>query len=316
MKPQERNSADGHPLCDLHPQVDRGGPGAGVQLARRPARGRRGVHQEPAARGLGLPARPGTTTAASPAPTWTGRRCSRLLADIEAGKVDCVVVYKVDRLSRSLLDFARIMETFERHKVSFVCVTQQFNTATSMGRLMLNVLLSFAQFEREMISERTRDKIAAARRKGKWSGGMPILGYDVAEHEARGRRGRGRAASARSSSCTWSTSRCWRSCKELNARGWRTKRWTTKKGHRSRRPAVRQRLAVPAADERRLRRQGPVQGRGPRRRARGDRRCRCIRPRPDAAPAERANAAGAAVRNKHGALLRGLLALHAPATAG
>jgi len=103
----------------------------------------------------------------------------RLLADIEAGKVDCVVVYKVDRLSRSLLDFARIMETFERHQVSFVSVTQAFNTATSMGRLVLNVLLSFAQFEREMISERTRDKLAAARRKGKWSGGMPILGYTV-----------------------------------------------------------------------------------------------------------------------------------------
>jgi site-specific DNA recombinase len=103
----------------------------------------------------------------------------RLLADIETSKIDCVVVYKVDRLSRSLLDFARMMEAFERHHVSFVSVTQQFNTATSMGRLVLNVLLSFAQFEREIISERTRDKIAAARRKGKWSGGHPILGYDV-----------------------------------------------------------------------------------------------------------------------------------------
>lgn len=103
----------------------------------------------------------------------------RLMADIEAGKVDCVVVYKVDRLSRSLLDFARMMETFDRYKVSFVSVTQQFNTASSMGRLVLNVLLSFAQFEREIISERTRDKIAAARRKGKWAGGHPILGYDV-----------------------------------------------------------------------------------------------------------------------------------------
>ena len=101
------------------------------------------------------------------------------MADIEAGKVDCVVVYKVDRLSRSLLDFARMMETFEKHQVSFVSVTQQINTATSMGRLMLNVLLSFAQFEREIISERTRDKIAAARRKGKWAGGHPLLGYDV-----------------------------------------------------------------------------------------------------------------------------------------
>ncbi|WP_235951972.1 recombinase family protein [Crateriforma spongiae] len=91
----------------------------------------------------------------------------RLMADIEAGRIDCVVVYKVDRLSRSLLDFSRVMETFERHNVAFVSVTQQFNTASSMGRLILNVLLSFAQFEREMISERTRDKIAATRRKGK-----------------------------------------------------------------------------------------------------------------------------------------------------
>jgi site-specific DNA recombinase len=100
----------------------------------------------------------------------------RLLADIEAGKIDCVVVYKVDRLSRSLLDFAGMMQTFEKHNVSFVSVTQQFNTATSMGRLVLNVLLSFAQFEREIISERTRDKIAATRRKGKWAGGHPPPG--------------------------------------------------------------------------------------------------------------------------------------------
>jgi site-specific DNA recombinase len=103
----------------------------------------------------------------------------RLLADIEAGKIDCVVVYKVDRLSRSLMDFSRVMQTFEQHGVSFVSVTQQFNTTHSMGRLTLNILLSFAQFEREIISERTRDKIAAARRKGKWSGGQAILGYDV-----------------------------------------------------------------------------------------------------------------------------------------
>lgn len=103
----------------------------------------------------------------------------RLMADIEAGKVDCIVVYKVDRLSRSLIDFARLMEVFERKKISFVSVTQQFNTTQSMGRLTLNILLSFAQFEREIISERTRDKIAAARRKGKWSGGRSILGYDV-----------------------------------------------------------------------------------------------------------------------------------------
>src|SRR5580658_10482731 len=103
----------------------------------------------------------------------------QLLADIEAGKVGAVICYKVDRLSRSLLDFAKMMEVFDKRRVSFVSVTQQFNTATSMGRLVLNVLLSFAQFEREIISERTRDKIAAARRRGKWSGGHPLLGYDV-----------------------------------------------------------------------------------------------------------------------------------------
>jgi site-specific DNA recombinase len=108
----------------------------------------------------------------------------RLLKDIEAGKVDCVVVYKVDRLSRSLMDFARAMQTFEKHGVTFVSVTQQFNTTHSMGRLTLNILLSFAQFEREIISERTRDKIAAARRKGKFAGGKPLLGYDLASTPA------------------------------------------------------------------------------------------------------------------------------------
>lgn len=103
----------------------------------------------------------------------------RMLADIKEGKIDCVVVYKVDRLSRSLMDFARVMETFEKHKVSFVSVTQQFNTTHSMGRLTLNILLSFAQFEREIIGERIRDKLAAQRRKGKYAGGIPVLGYDV-----------------------------------------------------------------------------------------------------------------------------------------
>ncbi|WP_020473426.1 recombinase family protein [Zavarzinella formosa] len=102
----------------------------------------------------------------------------RLLDDMAAGRIDCVVVYKVDRLSRSLLDFARLMDQFERQRVSFVAVTQQFNSATSMGRLVLNVLLSFAQFEREIIGERTRDKMAAMRRKGKWIGGLTPLGYD------------------------------------------------------------------------------------------------------------------------------------------
>lgn len=103
----------------------------------------------------------------------------RLLADIEAGHIDIVVVYKIDRLTRSLTDFSKMIEVFEQHKVSFVSVTQQFNTTNSMGRLMLNILLSFAQFEREVTGERIRDKITASKKKGLWMGGIPPLGYDV-----------------------------------------------------------------------------------------------------------------------------------------
>src|SRR5271166_3784334 len=103
----------------------------------------------------------------------------RLLADVSAGKIDVVVVYKVDRLTRSLSDFARIVD--DKHAVSFVSVTQQFNTTSSMGRLTLNILLSFAQFEREVTGERIRDKIAASKKKGMWMGGLPALGYDVKE---------------------------------------------------------------------------------------------------------------------------------------
>jgi site-specific DNA recombinase len=153
----------------------------------------------------------------------------RLMADIAAGKVDCVIVYKVDRLSRSLLDFAKMMEVFDQHEVSFVSVTQQFNTASSMGRLVLNVLLSFAQFEREMISERIRDKIAATRRKGKWSGGMPLLGYTVEntklvvdETEA--------AQVRQIFELYLEYQALLPTVKELNRRGWTTKRWVTKKG--------------------------------------------------------------------------------------
>ena len=104
----------------------------------------------------------------------------RLMADIEAGKIDVIVIYKIDRLTRSLADFSKMVEVFERQGVSFVSVTQQFNTTTPMGRLMLNVLLSFAQFEREVTGERIRDKIAASKRKGMWMGGIPPIGYDVA----------------------------------------------------------------------------------------------------------------------------------------
>jgi DNA invertase Pin-like site-specific DNA recombinase len=103
----------------------------------------------------------------------------RLLRDIEQGRVDVVVVYKIDRLSRSLMDFSRMVETFEAHGVTFVSITQSFNTTTSMGRLTLNILLSFAQFEREVIGERIRDKFAASRARGMWMGGKVPLGYDV-----------------------------------------------------------------------------------------------------------------------------------------
>ena len=107
----------------------------------------------------------------------TGLKC--LIADIEAGQIDVVVVYKIDRMSRSLMDFAKLVDVFDRHGVTFVSVTQSFNTTTSMGRLTLNILLSFAQFEREVIGERIRDKFAASRKKGMWMGGSPPLGYEV-----------------------------------------------------------------------------------------------------------------------------------------
>ena len=107
----------------------------------------------------------------------------RLLADVEAGLIDVIVVYKIDRLSRSLMDFARLVEIFDRNHVTFVSVTQSFNTTTSMGRLTLNILLSFAQFEREVIGERIRDKFAASRKRGMWMGGYVPLGYDVQDRK-------------------------------------------------------------------------------------------------------------------------------------
>lgn len=107
----------------------------------------------------------------------------QLMADIKAGKVHIIVVYKIDRLTRSLMDFAKLVEVFDAHGVTFVSVTQSFNTTTSMGRLTLNVLLSFAQFEREVAGERIRDKIAASKKKGMWMGGSVPLGYDVKDRQ-------------------------------------------------------------------------------------------------------------------------------------
>src|SRR6202041_2503917 len=107
----------------------------------------------------------------------------KLLADVQARRIDVIVVYKVDRLTRSLADFAKLVETFDAHGVSFVSVTQSFNTTTSMGRLTLNVLLSFAQFEREVTGERIRDKISASKKKGMWMGGWAPLGYEVRDRK-------------------------------------------------------------------------------------------------------------------------------------
>jgi site-specific DNA recombinase len=167
---------------------------------------------------------------------YTGANMDRpalkqLLADVEAGKLDCVVVYKLDRLTRAMKDFFKIMEILDHHKVTFVSVTQQFNTTTSIGRLALNIVMSFAEFERETISERTRDKMRAARRKGKWIGGFPVLGYDVAP--------KGGALVVNPAEAERVRETFWLYLQlgslipvveELDQRGWRMKAWTTRKG--------------------------------------------------------------------------------------
>jgi len=152
-----------------------------------------------------------------------------LLADIQAGRIDCVVVYKVDRLSRSLLDFAKLISLFDEHEVCFVSVTQQFNTTTSMGRLTLNILLSFAQFEREIIGERIRDKKLATARQGKYVGGGPILGLDVVDkkyvvNEAEAKLVR------RIFGIFEKLESCRKVATVLNAEGIRTKQYVTKTG--------------------------------------------------------------------------------------
>jgi site-specific DNA recombinase len=155
----------------------------------------------------------------------------RLLAAVEARALDCVVVYKVDRLSRFLMDFARIVEVFDQNSVSFVSVTQQFNTTSSIGRLTLNILLSFAQFEREIISERTRDKMSAARRKGKWIGGHPVLGYDIDSKGGRLIVNPEEAAQVRTIFALYlELGSLLPLLQEADRRGLRTKRWTTADG--------------------------------------------------------------------------------------
>lgn len=154
----------------------------------------------------------------------------QLLHDIEAGQVDCVVVYKVDRLSRSLLDFSRIIGILETSGVSFVSVTQQFNTSVPLGHLTLNILLSFAQFEREIIGERTRDKIQAARRKGHWTGGTPVLGYDVDPAGGRLIINEPEAEQVRQIFQMFAEKpNLIATTAQLNRMGWTTKSWTTRK---------------------------------------------------------------------------------------
>src|SRR5712691_1231294 len=155
----------------------------------------------------------------------------QLLADIEAGRIDCVLVYKIDRLSRSLLDFARLMEILERRQVSLVSITQPLNTTGSLGRLTLNILLSFAEFERTMIQDRTREQMAAARRKGKWVGGTPVLGYDLAATGGKLVVNREEAGRVQVIFALYLQRRSLASVLgEIQARNWTTKRWRTRDG--------------------------------------------------------------------------------------
>ncbi len=158
---------------------------------------------------------------------------NELMKDIEAGEIDCVIVYKVDRLSRSLFDFAQTMRNFDASGVSFVSVTQQFNTTNSMGRLTLNILLSFAQFEREIISERISDKIAAQRQKGLWCGGQQVLGYDVDRSSASPKL----VVNAQEAEMVREIFEMYQSMQsllpvvlKLNQLGWNNKTWLTRKG--------------------------------------------------------------------------------------
>ena len=158
----------------------------------------------------------------------------RLLADVETGEIDCIVVYRADRITRSLVDFARIMDTLQTHNVSFVSVTESFDTRQPGGRLHLHMMLSFAQYERELVSERTRHKIAAARRRGQWTGGRPLLGYDVDRSTPGATRlvvNADEAARVRQIFELYlEHGSLIPTVRILNDRGWRTKQWETKTG--------------------------------------------------------------------------------------
>lgn len=155
----------------------------------------------------------------------------RLMADIKAGRIDMVLIYKLDRLSRSLLDFAKLIEFFEQHNVSFTSITQNFSSNTAMGRLTMHVLLSFAAFERDIIAERVRDKIAGAKRKGMFTGGTPVLGYDIHPETRKLVVNPDEAKIVRFIFKRYAETGSGQSvAKELNSKGIRTKSWTNKTG--------------------------------------------------------------------------------------
>lgn len=154
----------------------------------------------------------------------------KLMQDVESGLVDMIVVYKIDRLTRSLIDFSKMVEVFDSNKVSFVSVTQQFNTSTSMGRLTLNMLLSFAQFEREVSGERIRDKIAASKQKGMFMGGLPVLGYDIIERKLVINQNEAKIVKEIFNKYLQLHSYL-RVAKDLNNQGFHTKQWQSKKGN-------------------------------------------------------------------------------------
>ena len=209
----------------------------------------------------------------------------RLLADIGESLIDVVVVYKVDRLTRSLADFAKMVELFDAHGVSFVAVTQQFNTTTSMGRLTLNVLLSFAQFEREVTGERIRDKIAASKRKGMWMGGVLPLGYDV--RERRLVINPSEAGTVRHIYERYLKLGCVRQLsRELDKRGIVSKVRVSKRGHQVRRVPVLAGSVIRTAGQPDLYRRDPPQAGAPSRAARSDFTARGLGESPAAAPRE------------------------------
>ncbi|MCP3976725.1 MAG: recombinase family protein, partial [bacterium] len=155
----------------------------------------------------------------------------RLRADIKAGQIDCVIVYKFDRLSRRMLDFFQLLDEFEQHSVSFVSVSQRFDTSTPVGKMTMNILLSFAEFERLIIADRTRDKIQAARRRGRWTGGPPPLGYDTVPEGGRIVVNKIEAEQVKAIFQLYvDTPSLIEVSQELNRRGWRQKAWTAKTG--------------------------------------------------------------------------------------